>query len=386
MIMIKRRFWKPSVTSQYKVCPVPYHMDTYRGCTYGCLFCFARDFFQFARRNTEHPDQRYIEGNDPVAFGRWVERTMAKECNDYDHAEEVAFRERIPVKIGASSDPFPICESEERITHDVLKTLDGLDYPVQISTKNPEVFLSYADEFVDSNIALSVSCSFCDDDVARQIECGAISPTRRMNAVRKLAGMGYKVIARLHPFIMPYCLDNAERYVQMFKDAGCYGFVAEGLKMRSNLVESERAIYSRIGEVFGFDIIDDFKRNGMVEGIDREYSLEVKDRVLRRFTELATQYGLVFLNGDNTVSPEYGHSCECCGTGILRNHRIWGGCARANMFPLSENTQFSTELGKCKVNFTRGSKQSGSSLTMEEACRKAGGNESCGGCSQMNLF
>ena len=59
-MMIKRKFWKPSVTSQFRVCPVPYHFDTYRGCTYGCLFCFARDFIQFTRRNSEHKLQSYI--------------------------------------------------------------------------------------------------------------------------------------------------------------------------------------------------------------------------------------------------------------------------------------------------------------------------------------
>ena len=87
-----RKFWKPSVTTQFMVCPIPYHMDTYRGCTYGCLFCFARDFIQFTRRKTDHPVQTYIEGNYPKAFARWVERTMAKTENDYSHAEEVAFR------------------------------------------------------------------------------------------------------------------------------------------------------------------------------------------------------------------------------------------------------------------------------------------------------
>ena len=364
--MIKRKFWKPSVTSQYKVCPVPYHMDTYRGCTYGCLFCFARDFFQFARRNTDHPVQTYIEGNDPKAFGRWVERTMAGEENDYAHAEEVAFRERMPVKIGASSDPFPFCEREERITHDVLSILAEYDYPVQISTKNPEVFLGYAEEFVDSNIALSVSCSFCDDGIARQIECGAISVTRRMDAVRNLTGMGYRVIARLHPFILPYALDNAERYVQMYRDAGFYGFVAEGLKLRVVMPENERKVYARIGDVFGFDILKDFRENGVIEGSDREYSDERKREVLLKYTQLADQYGLVFLNGDNTVSQEYGHSCECCGTGILRDHSIWGGCERAKCFKLGENTRLSTEFGKCLVNFTRGRGSSG--RTIQQAC------------------
>ena len=379
-----RKFWKPSVTTQFMVCPIPYHMDTYRGCTYGCLFCFARDFIQFTRRKTDHPVQSYIEGNDPKAFARWVERTMAKTENDYSHAEEVAFRERIPIKIGATADPFPLCENEERITHDVLKVLDGIDYPVQISTKNPEVFLEYADEFVNSNIALSVSCSFCDDDIARQIECGTIPVTRRMGAVRKLADMGYKVIARLHPFILPYALDNAERYVQMFKEAGFYGFVAEGLKLRVVMPQSEKDVYAKIGEVFGFDILKDFKENGVIEGSDREYSNERKNEVLLKYTELANQYGLVFLNGDNTVSASYGHGCECCGTGILRNHRIWGGCTRAKCFSLGENTQHSTEFGKCIVNFTRGKGNAGK--TIQQVCDGKKAKVNFGGDKQLSLF
>ena len=82
-------------------------------------------------------------------------------------AEEVAFKERIPVKIGATADPFPIIEKTERITYNCLKVFQKYDYPVQISTKNPEIFLSYAEDFNGANIALNVSCSFCDDDIAR---------------------------------------------------------------------------------------------------------------------------------------------------------------------------------------------------------------------------
>jgi DNA repair photolyase len=50
---ISRNFWRPSVTSQFCVCPIPFHFDTYRGCSYGCLFCFARDFIEFSRRNQD---------------------------------------------------------------------------------------------------------------------------------------------------------------------------------------------------------------------------------------------------------------------------------------------------------------------------------------------
>ena len=166
---ISRNFWRPSVTSQFCVCPIPFHFDTYRGCSYGCLFCFARDFIEFSRRNqdADKRKQSYLEGNSPEGLQKWIDKVMATTDYDYTKAEEVAFKERIPVKIGATADPFPIIEKTERITYDCLKVFQKYDYPVQISTKNPEIFLSYASDFVGANIALNVSCSFCDDDIAR---------------------------------------------------------------------------------------------------------------------------------------------------------------------------------------------------------------------------
>ena len=170
---IERKFWTPSVTSQFRICPIPFHFDTYRGCHYGCLFCFARDFIQFQRRNREEAKshQSYLEGNSPEGLQKWIDKVNSSEYN-YNKAEMVAFKERMPIKIGATADPFPLIEEQEHITYDCLKIFDKYDYPVQISTKNPEVFLSYAEDFIGSNIALNVSCSFCDDDIARKIEVG----------------------------------------------------------------------------------------------------------------------------------------------------------------------------------------------------------------------
>lgn len=276
---------------------------------------------------------------------------MEEESNDYKHAEKVAFRERMPLKIGATADPFPFIESREHITYEFLKILNELDYPVQMSTKNPEVFLEYAEEFRGANIALTVSNSFIDDDIARQIECGAISPTRRFAAIRKLSEMGFRITVRVHPFILPYTYDNAERFVQTIKDSGAWGFMTEGLKLRVTMPEKERIIYQKIGDVFGFDIIRDFKENGAVDGGDRVYSEENKRKMLQKFTDLAGWHNLKFFNADNLVDGKYGCGCECCGTEFLRNHRIWGGCARSRAFPGS--VEYSTEFGKCLVNFTR---------------------------------
>ena len=158
---------------------------------------------------------------------------------------------------------------------------------MQISTKNPEIFLSYAEDFIGANIALNVSCSFVDDDIARQIECGAISPTRRFAAIKKLSEMGFKITARLQPFILPYSEQVAERFVKTLADCGVWAFQTEGLKLRVCMSDKEKAVYSRIGKVLGFDILNNFKRFGMIEFGDYVYSATDKRRMLQLYTDLA---------------------------------------------------------------------------------------------------
>ena len=370
---VERKFWSPSVTSQFCVCPIPFHFDTYRGCQYGCLFCFARDFIRFARRGKTGKErgQTYIEGNSPEGLEKWCDKVLHSRY-DYTDAAMVAFKERMPLKIGATADPFPACELNERITHDCLRVLNKYDYPVQISTKNPQVFLHYANEFRRANIALNVSSSFCDDDIARKIETGAIPPSKRFEAIRELSKMGYKVTVRLQPFILPYAEKNAERYVKLMADIGAYGFETEGLKLRVSMSSGEKYVYSLIGEALGFDIIEDFKTRGVIENGDRCYSIEDRRRMLQKYTELADKYGVKFFNADNLIDARYGCSAECCGTDFLRNHKVWGGARRSLAFP--KDLQLTEHFGKCLVNFTR--RSSNAHRTIAEVCREYNEKES----------
>lgn len=363
---IPRKFWSPSVTSQFRVCPIPFHFDTYRGCHYGCLFCFARDFTEFHRRNKtgKESHQAWLEGNSPEGLQKWIDKVNASDYN-YKKAEMVAFKERMPVKIGATSDPFPLVELKERITYDCLKIFGKYDYPVQISTKNPEVFLEYAKDFIGHNIALNVSCSFCDDDIAKKIEVGAISPTRRFEAIKKLSEMGFKITVRIQPFILPYSEEVADRFIRTLKEYGVWAFQTEGLKLRVVMPEKERLVYEKIGHVFNFDIIEDFKKNGAIEGGDRCYNDEDKRRMLKLYTDLSAKYGIRFYNADNLVDKDYGCGAECCGTECLRDYKIWGGCYRSKVFPDDESKN-STEFGKCYVNFTRS--KTNAEKTIEEVC------------------
>ena len=365
---LSKKFWAPSVTSQFRVCPVPFHFDTYRGCRYACLFCFARDLTEFGRRNKDSVTgkQNYLETNDPVGLLKWCEKVMASPYN-FEKAEEVAFKERIPIKIGATADPFPVYEKWGHITYNCLKVFSRYDYPVQISTKNPEVFLSYAKDFIGANIALNVSCSFCDDDIAAKIECGAISPSRRFAAIKELSQMGFKITVRIQPFILPYAEQVAERYIKHLKEIGAWAFQTEGLKLRVTSSEKERTVYNRIGDVFGFDIIEYFKKHGEIDGSDRVYSKKDRHHMLQLYTYLAQKYNIRFLNADNLIGDCYGSGCECCGTEFLRNHKIWGGSSRSLAFG-NGDTASSVLFGKCIANFTRNANNS--TKTIAQICKE----------------
>ena len=75
-IYMEARFWKPSITSQYSLCPIPYHMDTYRGCSFNCSYCFARDFSMFHRRNKTGKEKEftYLVGNRPDLLKKWIDK------------------------------------------------------------------------------------------------------------------------------------------------------------------------------------------------------------------------------------------------------------------------------------------------------------------------
>lgn len=351
--MLERKFWSPSLTTQFRICPIPFHFDTYRGCTYGCIYCFARDLIEFQRRNAESEPKRrqsYLVGNSPKGLRKWIEKATK---NDYDFSKGamVAFKERIPVKIGATADPFPIIEKNERITYECLKIFQEYDYPVQISTKNPEVFLSYAKDFIGANIAINVSMSFYDDDMSQQIEVGAITPSRRFEAIKSLSELGFKITVRLQPFILPYSEIVAEKFVAKLKDCGAWAFQTEGLKLRVSMSQKEKDIYSKIGKILGFDIISYFKENGDIEGGDRVYNEKDKRRMLDLYNSLSKKYGIRFYNADNLIDKKYGCGSQCCGTEVLRDYKIWGGCLRSKVF--GDSGCVSSLLGKCLVNFTR---------------------------------
>jgi DNA repair photolyase len=344
-------FWCPTITSQIAICPVPFHLDTYRGCSYNCSYCFARDFVTFHRKRVGKTDIRFttLVANDPVKFRAWVDK-VEKSDYDYRFPERVAFKERIPLKLGATADPFPPIEHSLRVTYEFLSILHEIDYPVEIQTKNPELLLDDCYRVMDSaNHVVAVTIISLDDDFVKVCEPGAISVQRRLSAIRELTDLGKKVIVKVQPAIYPKILDDLPSMVPAFVNSGAFAFNIEGLKIRISMPVVERLIMQKIGDYLDVDIRKFMQSENHITSSDYEISLVHKLEYIKLAQKLATQHGIDFYVADNC---HYKYSCdsECCGTKVLHDYRLWANNERTRMFPVSNP---STEFGKSLFTGTR---------------------------------
>ena len=365
---MERRFKKPSLTSQFKICPVPYHFDTYSGCPMGCVYCFSASVTTFARRNSEHKEFNYLVGNRPDLFKNWIERTLNKDI-DYKRGEEVAFKERIPLKIGAMADPFPYIEKKEKITYEVLKVLHEYDYPVEIQTKNPQGLLDIAEEFKGANWTIAVTLISHDDEFSKVIEPYAPSPTKRLKAIKGLVDLGFNVMIKIQPAIYPKIIDDLPELIRLAKLSGVWGFNIEGLKCRISMAKTEqKMLQDTLGDYLNFDVREFFRNERKLEcnkGSDYELSNKKKREIFELASKLANQYNIKFFNADNFIDKKYGSSCECCGTEKLRDYKLLACDKRSQIYG---NNKASKELEKCYVNFIRDKSGKYKNLTIADVC------------------
>ena len=364
---MEKKYWKPSITSQFRICSVPYRLDTYSGCVYDCAYCFSKCAQAFLRRNSEHPEFNYVVGLKTESFEKWIERIMKKDY-DYNRAEEVAFKERIPLKIGGMSDPFQPIEKSEKITYKTLKILDKYNYPVELQTKNPKGFLDICDEFLYSNITIAITLITADDKFSKIVEPNAPLPSKRLEAIKELTDKGFNVMIKIQPAIYPKILEDLPELIKMASKVGVWAFNIEGLKCAISMPKSLQEEFQGIGDYLNINMREFYKSERKYEcnrGSDYELSNEKKREIFEIASRLSKEYDIKFFNADNYMDKKYGEGCECCGTEKLKDYKLFPHDKRSLVYG---NNKGSTEIGKCKANFLRDRTKTLKFKTLEEIC------------------
>ena len=172
-------------------------INPYRGCTHGCVYCFARNTHTYLDLDAGHDfdSKIVVKVNAPEV----LRRELARGSWQREH-----------VAMGTNVDCYQRAEGRYRLMPSIIAALAGADTPFSILTKGTLILrdldaLGEAAQRV--TVGLSFSIGFLDEQLWRSVEPGTPSPLRRLEAVRTLHESGLGAGALMAP-ILPYLTDS----------------------------------------------------------------------------------------------------------------------------------------------------------------------------------
>lgn len=206
-------------------------INPYRGCEFGCKYCYARYTHQF------------MELRDPLDFER---RIFVKHFDVRTFRRELA---RLPadesVAIGTATDPYQPAERRYRLTRAMLEEFTrtsglriGLITKSNLITRDIDIFQQIARRHF---LTLVITITTLDADLARALEPMAPRPDLRMAAVRKLSAAGLRVAVNCCP-ILPLLNDSDTSIDAVAKAAATAGAKGIGANV-VYLKDSAKAVF-----------------------------------------------------------------------------------------------------------------------------------------------
>jgi len=174
-------------------------LNPYRGCEFGCKYCYARYAHEF------------MELRDPELFETKIYVKQFRE--DAFRAEVRKLKAGSTIWIGTATDPYQPAERRFQLTRRILQIFAGeraLD--LGLTTKSDLVARDaklLAEIGRRNTVGVHLTITTLDDGLARLLEPRAPRPSLRLEALRKLTGAGVRVSVLAHP-VMPLINDSEE--------------------------------------------------------------------------------------------------------------------------------------------------------------------------------
>lgn len=193
---------------------IDYHMNLYKGCNFGCIYCNVRS-------DTYHTDD--------------FEEIKIKE-NALEILERELASKAKPgvVSFGTLSDPYNEKEVDLKLTRGALELILKYGFGVSIDTKSDLILrdLDLLQRISEQqNVIIKISVTTMDERLASILEPKVISPKQRLRLLRKLREADLFSGLLLHP-VLPFITDNEDNITKI---------IQEGFKANTNF------IYTKMG-------------------------------------------------------------------------------------------------------------------------------------------
>jgi DNA repair photolyase len=180
--------------------PFDWTINPYRGCEFGCLYCYARYTHEYMEIDGGEFERKIFVKKDAgplLAYDVAHKYSYASEDSGGEKPEHIA--------IGTATDPYQPAEREYGVTRACLEELakrEGLSISVITKShqivRDIDVFKRIAER---SELALNVTVTTLRPRLARLLEPRAPRPDLRIAAVRQLSDEGLRVGVSASPLI-----------------------------------------------------------------------------------------------------------------------------------------------------------------------------------------
>jgi DNA repair photolyase len=258
--------------------PFAWTINPYRGCEFGCKYCYARYTHEFMEMWDGKDFERKIYAKEGAPERLRAELRQAKDKG-------------LPIALGTATDPYQPAEKQFEVSRRMLEVFlefEGLEF--SITTKSA-LILRDLDLLVRVSarhrFSVHMTVTTTDEHLARLLEPKAPSPGKRLEAVKLLSEAGIRVGVNAMP-ILPgmndtdKCLDTLARAVCLAGAKFLYGNILfltpSAMKQFMPFLEEE---FPRLARRYRKLYAHSAYLNG-----------EYKNRMTKLLAELRTRYGL----------------------------------------------------------------------------------------------
>jgi len=273
--------------------PFAWTINPYRGCEFGCHYCYARYTHEF------------MEMRDGLDFERKIYAKVS--APELLRSELQACRDRgLPIAFGTATDPYQPAEREFRITRRLLEVFaefEGLEF--SITTKGAGLILGDLDllKTISSRHRFSVhmTVTTTDERLARLLEPKAPPPWKRLEAVSKLAAAGIYAGVNAMP-ILPGITDSPAMLEDLVREAAAAG----ARFLQANVLFLMPSAMQRFMPFLEREFPHLVRRYRKLYGHSAYLSPEYKQGMQALVAGLRARYGLESRRGDAPLAKRYG--------------------------------------------------------------------------------
>lgn len=187
-----------------------YSMNPYQGCEHGCIYCYARNSFEYWGYSAGLDFERKIivKKNAPELLRKFL-MNPKYECE--------------PINLSGNTDCYQPAEQKFRITRQLLEVCLEFNQPVAMITKNAgmlrdmDVLKKMADKRL---VCILVSITSLTEDLRKVMEPRTTTAKQRLRLIKELSEQGVRMGVMLGPMIPGLNEHEMHDIIKLASEAG----------------------------------------------------------------------------------------------------------------------------------------------------------------------